>query len=230
MKNLIIAVIAFATLTLQAQKKIQKEINYKDQSVEMEFAFASGIEIKSWDKPTIRIEAIAETNDEKYTDMFELKLQKDASKIKVSSNSGDIFKAYQKEKEGLAMLYDKSLDHEFKYILFLPKNVRLDISSITGSIASEFVQGNITAELISGDIDIKEYKGDLKLKTISGEINLNYMDSSLIAKTITGDIHTNNSQKLIRKNKLVGEEVSIQLGYTQNSLTLHTISGDIYLK
>ncbi len=231
MNNLIITLFTFASLTLQAQKKIQKEVVYANQPVEMKLNFASNIEIKAWDQPTIKVEAIIETNDEKYTNLFDLYIKNETSKIEIESNSKEIFEAYQndqKEENGLAILYTRSLDHQFNYILYLPKNITLNLSSITGNVSSEFLQGDIAVEVISGNIDVKNYSGDLKLKTISGDIDLFYKDATLIAETITGDIHTGSKLKVDRRDKLIGQEVSIASN-NANSLSLNTISGDIYL-
>lgn len=231
MNKFIIALLTFASLTLQAQKKIQKEVAYANQPLEMELNFASNIEIKTWDQATIKVEATVETNDEKYTDLFDLNIKNDPSKIEIESNSKEIFKAYRKDKKDendLAVIYTKGLDHQFNYILYLPKNVQLELSSITGNVTSEFLRGDITVEVISGDIDVKNYSGDLKLKSISGDIDLLYKDASLVAETLTGDIHTGAKLKVDRKEKLVGKEVSIASN-NSNSLSLNTISGDIYL-
>lgn len=232
MKQFIIALLFFTAVSLSAQKQVEKEINYEGQPVEMEFQFASSIEFISWDKPTIQVKAVVETEEEKYTDMFELNVKENSSKISISSNSRDIFQAHQKDegKLNIAVLYSEGLEHNFDYKVYLPTDVKLNISSITGSIASDSFEGNIKAELVNGDIEIKKFKGDLDLKTINGKIELPSQNTSIAANTVIGHIHTKSNLKEFRKDKFVGEEVKLVSNDSDNHLKLHTINGDIFLR
>ncbi len=232
MKNLIIALLFCTSISLQAQKTIEKNIEYEGQPVEIELDFASSIEVVSWDKPTIQIIANISTEDEKYTALYALNVERNGSLINVSSNSKEIFKAYQKEqgKQGLSVLYTNALKHQFDYKLYLPKGIKVDISSITGNISSEFFQGNINADLVNGDISIRKFKGNLKLETVNGKIELPSENTSISAKTVTGKIHIDSKLNNFRKEKFIGEELELVAASTSNSLNLQTVSGDIFLK
>lgn len=232
MKYFVIAFLLFTAVSLNAQRQVEKKINYKGQPIEMEFEFASSIEIISWDKPTIEVKASINTEEEKYTEMFRLEVEDNSSEIKVSSNSKEIFKAHQKDEEklNLNVLYTKDLKHQFDYKVYLPKNVKLHVYSITGSIASDFVQGDISVALINGDISFKKFKGNLDLKTINGKIELPSQNTSIAANTIIGKIHTSSDLEKFRKEKFVGEEVKLVTNNSDNHLKLHTINGDIFLK
>ncbi len=225
MKKLSLLVLTVFSLNVQAQKTLEKEVTYRDQSIEAELTFASAIEVKTWNKSAIKIEASVETEDKKYTEMYELEVKSNGSTIEISSNAKDLFEAYRDEH---SRTYS-DLEHEFNYTLFVPENVKLELSSVTGSVSSEFLQGDIRIDLVTGNVDIEKFKGHLDLKSVTGKINLPVEDSSYSAKTVMGTIHGNPDPGAEKKVKFIGEEVFRDVKDSQNRLTLNTVTGDIYL-
>lgn len=223
---LVLALVAFSTT---AQKKIEKQIPYQGESIKADFDFASSIRIVSWDNPTVKVETEVWTEDQKYSDLFELKVNEENGKIVLSSTAKEIFETFQ-EDHGLdrRIIRTRSLDHEFKYTLFVPRDIELDISSINGSIQSDYIEGNVTANLINGSIIIDRFKGNLKLESINGKIVLPGQNSSIRAKTVTGSIQTNPALAVTQKNRFIGEEVEV-VHSGSNSLDLQTINGKIIL-
>lgn len=228
MKNLIIAVIAITTLSLQAQKKVQKSTAYSDQEVSIEFPFASSIQIKTWNKASIKVEAEARTTEKKYTDLFDVAIKNEGSKIAISSNTKEIFKAQERESGDLSNLHINHLDHEFKYTLYVPRDIKFELSSITGNVSSDFLQGKIQMSLVTGNINIKEFRGDLKLKTVTGKINMPSKNTSLEAKTLLGSISGIDDPKFIKKESFIGREIKL-VSDAENHLSLDTVKGDIHL-
>ena len=225
MKKLALILFVFVGLTAQAQRNVEKEVAYKDQPVQVDLAFASEIEMKTWNRQLIKIEASVQTEEEKYTEMYELEIKASDSKIIIGSNTKEIFEAHRKASSG----WYNDLEHEFNYTLFVPEGVKLELASITGSVTSQFLQGNIRMDLVTGNINIEKFKGELDLKSVTGKIDLPVKDSSYSAKTVMGSIHGNQDPKAERKSKFVGEEVNRDLQGSQNRLTLNTVTGDIYL-
>lgn len=228
MKKLLFLLFLITSFGLTAQREFKKEIDYNNELVEVDLRFASDIKIKTWDKSGIKVEASVALEEEEYYEMFDLKIASDDSRISISSNSEEIFKAHHENKT-VILKYSDGLDHEFNYTLYVPKGVNLKVSSITANVTSDFLVGNIAVNLVSGDIDIKKYSGDLKLKSVAGKIDVNYKDASLKAKTLTGEIYARNELKLEKKKSFIGQEIENQLVDSGNSLTLDTVSGDIYL-
>lgn len=231
MKNAFLLVFALLALNVSAQKKISKTIPFQNQAVEVEFDFASSIEIISWDKPFIEVQVDVWTEDQQYTDLFQLEVKEGSEKLELNSTSKDLFRAYQKDHKlfSSGVINTQSLDHEFEYTLYLPKDIKLDISSITGNIYSEYIEGDIAADLINGTIAIKDFKGNLKLESINGVIELPGKNSSIKAKTVTGSIKSHPDLVLEYKDRFIGEEVELQVRNSSNSLDLHTVNGKIIL-
>ncbi|WP_165499072.1 DUF4097 family beta strand repeat-containing protein [Gramella sp. KN1008] len=230
MKNLFSFLILLISFSLTAQKEITKEVKYENQSVKVEFPFASDIQIKTWDKSSIKVEASISTEDEKYIEMFDLHISSDESLIQIESNSKDIFKIFQDEIGDSSGRYHIGSDHEFNYVLYIPKNVDLKVSSITANVFSKFLQGDIDIKVVSGDIEVEKHQGNLKLKTVAGKIEAVYDNASVMAKTVVGEIYTSKTLNLDIKEKFVGQEVSMEIENAKNSLSLTTVNGDIYLK
>ncbi len=223
MKRMSLILFVLIGLNVQAQKNIEKEVAYKGQPVSVELSFASDIEMNTWNKSFIKIEAIVDTEEKKYAEQYDLQVNSSDSGIKITSNMKDIIKDYHDE-----FGQRNDLKQEVRYTLFVPEGVALDLSSVTGNVTSESLHGDFKIDLVVGSIDIKKFKGSLNLNSVTGKLNLPVKDSSYSAKTVMGDIHGNDPDAEIKKG-FVGQEMIKDLRNSENNLTLSTVTGDIYL-
>jgi len=222
--------------TAQAQKIIEKNIDYKNQTIDLDVKFAYQIEIKTWDKSSIYLKAELTTTDGKYLEFYELDINESDNRINIVEEAEPVFKQFQEEwnknNPSKKKRYYNSgcYDYEFNYTLFVPKNVQLKVSSINGSLMSDLFEGDFKADLINGDIDISKYAGTLDLSTINGEIDLKMIDADLVAETIHGDIYADEKLKFDSENRHVGQKISGRTANGKNSLKLNTINGNMYLR
>jgi len=236
MKNLkITLILGFICLTTNAQKSIEKNINYQNQYIDIDVKFASFIEVKTWDKSDIYFKADLTTEDGKYLDLYTLDIDERSSTISIISNAKPIFKAFRKEwnktnSKSNNGYYNSGDRYKFNYVIYVPKNAKFKISSINGSLKSDIINGDFEADLINGDIDIAAYSGDLKLNTINGEIDLKIVDAQLVAETIHGDIYADEKLKFTSSNRHIGQKLAGSLGKASNQLQLSTINGNMYLR
>ncbi|MDC6383802.1 hypothetical protein D2V93_15535 [Flagellimonas taeanensis] len=236
MKNLIVAAfVGLVTLSLSAQKIIEKNINYSGQFIDLEVKFASDIEVKTWDKSTVYFKADITTKDGKFIDLYDLDIDESSSSITIAEDAIPVFKAFQNEwdknhpgSKNRGFMEDDS--YEFNYVLYVPKNARFKVSSINGDLKAEVIQGNFTAELINGNIDIKTYDGDMDLQTINGEIDLVMKNSRLVAETIHGNIYADEKLNLKVTDRYVGQKVEGSFDKATHRLKLNTINGNMYLR
>jgi len=236
-KIAIVVVLGLISLTLKAQRVIEKSIDYKDQYIEVDVKFASNIEVKTWDKNSIYFKADVYTRNGNYLDLYELDITKNSSSISIESNAEPILKKswedYKKNNPGKKRRYyysDEDPEYEFNYVLYIPKNAKFKVSSINGHLKSEIIEGDFTADLINGDIDITKYSGDLNLKTINGEIDIKMINADLIAETIHGDIYADKKLKFTSTDRHVGQKIASRTADGKNSLRLNTINGNMYLR
>ncbi|MGB5822010.1 MAG: hypothetical protein WBG90_21185 [Saonia sp.] len=236
MKNLGITILSgFICLAMNAQKSIEKNIEYKNQSIEIDVKFASEIEIKTWDKSTVYFKADLLTKDGKYLDFYELDIDESRDKISIVSKAEPVFKKFQDEwnknhPDQKKRYYNTGNLYEFNYVLYIPKNSKCTISSINGNLKSEVIEGEFTADLINGDIAIKNYSGNLDLNTINGEIDLSLRNTSLMAETIHGNIYADEKLKLKTTDRHVGQKVEGSFDDATHRLRLNTINGNMYLR
>ncbi|WP_422861907.1 hypothetical protein [Flagellimonas sp. W118] len=236
MKKLsIILMMSIIGSSLNAQKVIEKTIDYNNQRIDVEVKFASDITVKTWDKSTVYFKAEIMTEDEKYLDLYKLDVKESSNSIIITSRTKEIFKALQEERDknrpdGKKRYYFTNQMYQFDYTLYVPKNANFSVSSINGDLKAEIIEADFTADLINGNIDIKKYDGNLELRTINGEIDLAISNSQLTAETIHGNIYADEKLKLDVTDRHVGQKVEGRFNGATNRLKLNTINGNMYLR
>ena len=228
--------LGFISLSMNAQKIIEKNIDYKNQYINIEVKFASLIEVKTWDKSSIYFKADIKTKDGKFLDKYELDIEESERTISITSKAEPYFKAYHdewnKNNPDKKERYHFSSENMyiFNYVVYIPKNAKFKISSINGDLKSEIIEGKFEAELINGNIEITKYSGELDLSTINGEIDLKMENIDLVAETIHGDIYADEKLKFNSGYRQVGQKITGSLGKASNRLRLNTINGNMYLR
>jgi hypothetical protein len=235
MKQLVsMLVLGLISLNLNAQKIIEKNIDFKNQFIDIDLKFAGEIEVKTWDKSSIYVKADIMMEEEKYLNMFQVEVNENGSTIEISDNSESIFKKIWEDREKvsgkMAHYFSRGDEYQFDYVLYVPKHVRFKISSINGNLKSDLIEGDLEADLINGDIEISKFSGDLNLSTINGEIDLRIADTSLTAETIHGNIYADEKLKLQSDDRMVGQKIKGGALNAANRLKLNTINGNMYLR
>ena len=227
--------LGFISLTLNAQKIIEKNIDYKNQFISIDVKFATDIEIKTWDKSTVYFKADIYTKDGKFIDLYRLDVDVNNNKILFTSDAMPIFKASRKDcvknnPNKKRYCYNNGDWSNFSYTIYVPKNAKFKVSSINGHLTSEIIEGDFEAELINGDISIANYNGNLDLSTINGEIDLKMNNTNLVAETIHGDIYADEKLNFTSTDRHVGQKIKGSVGQGKNRLRLNTINGNMYLR
>ena len=234
MKNILTLILILFIGWVNAQKIIEKTIDYNNQYIDLDVRFASEIEVKTWDKTTIYFKADIYTKEGKYLDLYEVDINKGNSTISIESNAETILKKYwedrKKNNPNKKRYYNSEDWYQFNYVLYVPKNAKFKVSSINGDLKSELIEGDFSADLINGDIDIAKYSGDLNLKTINGEIDIKMINADLVAETIHGDIYADENLKFTSKSRHVGQKIFGRTSSGKNRLRLNTINGNMYLR
>jgi len=232
MKNLIfILFLSFLSTGLFAQKITEKNIALKNnKNVFVNLKFADDIELKTWDKQEVYLKSTVNINDGKFDDYFELNIEDKVNTLVIKSGYGSLFKDHGWKSKKKNDDYSNNINIDAKYILYVPKNVALEIKSISGDANIKEYEGVLITDLVSGDITVEKYLGDLKLKTVSGDIDIKIDNASLTAKTVTGDIYSDENMVLNAEDKLVGQKVQGSFKNGTYKLNLSSVSGNIYLR
>ena len=248
MKNLIPTLLfAIVCLNVNAQRVIEKNIDYKDQMINIEVPFASEIELKTWNKPTIYVKANLITEEGKYLDLYEIDIDKSSNNINIVSKAEEVFKKFQEEdkmnnsknviedSDGTVITYNNVIinegtEYDFDYVIYIPEGARFQLSSINGNLEAEVIRGDFTADLINGKINIKEYSGDMQLNTINGEIEIELGESTWMAETIHGNIYADEDISFTSEERFVGQQLHSEKKNGGSKLHLSTINGNMYLR
>ncbi|MGY5846150.1 hypothetical protein ACW6QP_01925 [Salegentibacter sp. HM20] len=232
MKTIFTLCLLCLSLSLQAQKLIEKEIDYSGEQVNLNLKFASEIELTVTDEAKIKLKAWLKTSHEHYTEMIDLEISEETGEINISSNTQEVFQAFQDNElqiEG-GLLYTNNLDHEFIYQIQVPKHIKLAVSSITANISSPYFTGELTTDLFSGDIYIENFEGVLALNTVSGNIEIPVLNSSIQANTIVGNIEVDKEFDYALQEKFVGKELKLSNANYTNSAKIKSVNGLIKLR
>ncbi|UJH89839.1 hypothetical protein LZ575_12600 [Antarcticibacterium sp. 1MA-6-2] len=162
MKNLaVLFILSFISFSTQAQRIIEKNINYKNQEINIEVPFASEIELKTWDKNTVYVKADLTMSEGKYLDLYELNIEESNDRIEVISNAEPLFKEWQKDYRrnypgkaedsdkkpknnnvtysGDQIIITDEMEYTFNYVIYIPEGAEVKISSINGNLYSEVI-------------------------------------------------------------------------------------------
>jgi len=208
--------------SMYGQKVIEKTSPIKaNQELSLNFKFADQITVTTWDKNEVYVKATISINDNKNNDNFKLELNKLSTGIEIESEIENMESLRTRKKivddDGSTITYN-SVNMDLYFEVKVPKNVRLEI------------------ETISGDIEIKGVLGKMDINTISGFIDLSLPEkhnADLNLSTITGGMYSNltfNKSKNDGYHHYGRHDLTKRLNNGGTRIYLKTISGDIYLR
>jgi len=232
MKKIIISIILLLINAIAFNQTIvEKTIDVKSQkSVRLDFDFADEIKISGWDKNEIYVKASVSINDNVNNDAFSLEVIENSSSISFISdieNMKEISKnritIHKKDNGDRSITYNDGwhIDMDIYFEVFLPKNMKIDVQSI------------------SGDVILKNTLGELNIGTISGCIDIEIDENAKVSvetSTISGGVYTDHNIQINRNDSdrkyhfVMGRSPDFDLNGGGRSIDLETISGDIFIR
>lgn len=230
----------FTFNSLLAQKTITESYNTNGiNTIQLDLSLADSIEIKNWDNNNVKVVVEVKINDNKENGRFSLKKSERRGTLKIKSDYGDLLKKNRKSKyrniiiKGNCDSYNYSKGNNTivsKYVVYLPKNKKIKVNSISGNIKASMLKNSLDINVISGDIDVKNNTEDMKLVSVSGDIDITVTDADFKAKTISGMVYSDLDIDFKNKNKLFGSNVCGIVKNGKAKLNLTTVSGDVFLR
>jgi len=199
-----------------AQKSELKELDYKQQIIEIELQDIDLLEINhSEDK---KISILMQDYAENPT---ELDIKSNQDLISITASRAKLFQ------DDLAInkfCYEQPLFPAFK--LTLPKGCQVLITDSNGNIKVYNFNGDLTLRLNTGEVTIDEFKGSINAELFSGNINAKIKNTETNAVSYHGKITTTFSTTNWQKsdNSLKGT-----FGIRKNLLTIQSINANIML-
>ncbi len=234
---IIVALLSVVTLNAQKQVEVKEQIS-KDQEIFINFKFAQDIKVVHGNTNEIIVSASVNIDDGAGNNKYSIKSENSSGQLKLYSDFGDYFKSkkrnvYYSNKDGKNNNCDCCSTSDINYVVIVPKNIKLRIKSISGSVFAGAYEGDLVTDLISGDVTIKKYNGELRLKTISGALDIKVNKAKLNAKSVTGTIYSDldfEKTDLGKHGKSFNNKVSKQINGGTFPLIMETVSGNIYIR
>ncbi|HGE70911.1 TPA: hypothetical protein ENX78_08760 [Candidatus Poribacteria bacterium] len=170
--------------------------------------FNNSVSIKPWDRPDIVAKATSKIEDESIVE----------------------FSKIERKTDRLQLEMPKTTDLK-EFVIYIPEDIGLDITSMNGSIYIYGIKGKKKIEAFNGNIEIKDAVGSVSAKTFNGNIiaDIRFDDKSDFT-TVSGyiDILITDSFSVPLSLNTVSGSITLNLpeGY-QADLDASAISGQI---
>lgn len=219
--NLIISLLCLVCIPFisSAQKKVTEKtlkIN-KNERADFELKFADNITVEAWDKQEVYIKAEVEINEGELNDMHEIKFREAGNGIYVESDFTEEYKKRKWDKDSKDDDCCNRVEANIHYTIKIPKNVYLDLNTI------------------SGDVEIKQFYGEMSVKSISGSVDISLpknIDADYRLKTVTGEVYTDLEIDFSNRkpNPIVGYLLKGKTGNGGNLIELESVSNNLYVR
>ena len=194
------------------QRIINEQIEVNGKETSMKFKFADDIVLEAWDKDYIELKVEVDIDDNKYNDFYALEIDKSAKIIELVEKVD--FEGIKKE---VGSKKYHNFNTELHYALKVPKNLKVELETISGEVELIGCRGKMEINSISGFIDYsipQNHKANIDLSTVTGDVYSNVKFDDNEAKAISW----------------VGTKEQLSLNGGDVPVNLKTVSGDIFLR
>ena len=203
---LIIALIfsQFACTTLEGQdhkdvQKVNKSYNVSSDTKISVYNLNGNVTVSSHSGANVEVEIIITAQGK-----TEAKVQEMKSKIKLGENqSAGILELFQTEPHNTKPHANENknwdndhccndMGYNIEYILKIPKNNSIFVSTVNGDIDMQSIDGISEANSVNGEINMTSMKNVVLGRTVNGDVNVSLVSNvsdNATFKTINGDIN-----------------------------------------
>jgi hypothetical protein len=228
MKNyILIALFCVGLLPAQAQKIIEKHLNFPANGfVSMNFQISDSIRIITWQKSEVYVKSSINVNDNENNDDYNMVFDETGGTINIQGKLESEKMRHRRDSANKANKgnknsndcccccnYYSTIIHE----VYLPENADFSVETINGNIVITGKTAEVKARSISGYIDLAitpDRKAEVKMHTISG--------------TMYSNLELQSSGKSLRH--VGGGSLSADLNGGGKRIDLQTISGNIFFR
>ncbi len=122
------------------------------------------IEIETWEKPEVRIEAEESASNQSLLDRVRIAVRGEGSRVEVHTETP----------HGGWFLGGGSTKVDYR--VRVPKPAHVEVKTVNGLVRVDGVTGSVRAETVNGAVRIEEASGPVEAKTVNGSIQADYRD------------------------------------------------------
>src|SRR5258708_27236754 len=216
--NILIALFGIGLLPAQAQKIIEKHLNYAPNGfVSMNFQISDSIRIITWKKNEVYVKSSIDVNDNQNNDDYNMVFDETGGTINIQGKlETNKIRRNRKDSNNCCCCYcnyNSTIIHE----VYIPENADFSVETINGNIVITGNTAEIRAHSISGYIDLAiapDRKAEVKMHTITG--------------TMFSNIELKSASRGVRH--VGGGSVSADLNGGGKRIDLETISGNKFFR
>jgi DUF4097 and DUF4098 domain-containing protein YvlB len=216
--NILIALFCIGMLHTQAQKIVEKHLNYSSNGfVSMNFQISDSIRIITWKKSEVYVKSSIDVNDNQNNDDYNMVFDETGGNINIQGKlETNKIRRNRKDSGNCCCCYcnyNSTIIHE----VYLPENADFSVETINGNIIITGNTAEIRAHSISGYIDLAiapDRKAEVKMHTITG--------------TMYSNIELKSASQSLRH--VGGGSVTANLNGGGKRIDLETISGNIFFR
>lgn len=109
----------------------------------------------------------------------------------------------------------------------LPQNASIDMTSRSGDVTIQDIDGPITINSFAGDINVKNSSSNVTAETTAGDVSLHNIRGAVNATTTAGDINCTNCDGPTLTFRSTSGDVDANINDTAEKVTAITVAGSI---
>jgi len=184
--------LATALIAGTHREKFQETYSFEKGSELIVDNTNGSVYVESWDRNEVRIEAEkvvkarSRRQAEEIMERVKIEIEQGRDYLKIRTK-------YPKRRGGFwNSLFGNRASIKVKYRIFVPKEAKIDISTVNGKVGVTDVTGSIRVKTTNGGIEVHGAKGSIKAKTTNGGINVELVefeeDVEMSFRTTNGSI------------------------------------------
>ena len=202
----VIAVGLALPLSVEGQGRSQIDTTVRiDRQGTVDLSLISGsIRVTGWDRPDVKISAATDGD-------ARLRFDANPSRVTLSLENDH---GRGRHSRGSA-----------RYVVSVPRGVRLSLEAVSGDIIATGSQGQIDASSVSGDVDVTNGTREVNAESVSGSVRVAQVNGNLRAESVSGDVRAENVSGSVEASTVSG--VIRLAGIQSRDVRTETVSGDI---
>ncbi len=161
---------------------------------------AGDIEVKSWDRDEVKIEALkvskAGTSD---------KAREDAEKVRIEVEKKNGTVRIKTEYPEQRKWRTESLNVSVDYRLWVPVRASVRITNVTGKVALDGIGGSVKLKLVTGNAEIRKVGGSVDSSVVTGNLTIEEVAGDADLNVTTGDVSAKRMKGAIKVNIVTGK-------------------------
>jgi len=130
-------------------------------------------------------------------------------------------------------LFDKRPSVRVDFEIFTPRQMEIEVASVSGDVLIRAIDGNTGVDVVSGDLEIEEIEGDVRIDNVSGDMVVQSITGVLNIDAVSGDADISDVDGSLSIDLTSGDVYgkrlrgNVAVDATSGDVVLREVSGDV---